>query len=438
MLFAKPPVEGRAKTRLAPLVGPSGAADLARHFLKDSWSALQGIEGVQPMISTHGAEPAAFDLEPVPKLFEQGEGDLGARIERTMQYALGQGDRAFAIGADAPDLGRARFEDARRALDGADAVMIPATDGGFVLLGLRACPPGLLDGVPWSDAKTATETLARLRHHGMTVRVLEPWHDVDEPHELRALADRLARVPGAAPHTAAHLKDHPLPPTISVVVPVLDEAVRIEGCLQRLCAAQAIDEVIVVDGGSCDGTVELARTHPVTLIEAPVGRGRQMNAGAEASSGEILWFVHADVALPAGAAGAVRSTLEDPHTVAGAFVTWTVHEGAPAHWSLLLHAADIRSRVTRRPYGDQALFVRRDCFEAAGRFPDIPIMEDVALANALARQGHIARVHERVLVSGRRFVHRPLRTMLAWNTLPMLYRAGVSPDLLASLYGSVR
>jgi rSAM/selenodomain-associated transferase 2/rSAM/selenodomain-associated transferase 1 len=437
-LFAKPPTVGNAKTRLAPLVGEVQAAALAGCFLRDSWASLHRLEGVEPWISSTSTSPADFSLSPPPRLFDQGGGDLGDRIERTLRAALGQADRALAVGADAPDLGERRLTEALQALDTADAVLIPATDGGFVALGLTTCAPGLFRGIPWSSPDTAACTLMRLRTAGMRVTVLPAWQDVDEPAELRALAARLVEAPEAAPETARHLRQHPLPARISVIVPVLDEAARIDPTLGALCANTAIDEVIVVDGGSTDDTRERAGVYPVTLLEAQLGRARQLNAGAGAASGEILWFVHADVRVPEQGAASVRHALREPSVVAGAFVTWTVNDGPPRPWSALLHAADVRSRVTRLPYGDQALFVRRDAFTSVGGYPDQPILEDIALARRLREVGRIARISDAVTVSGRRFMRRPVRTMLAWNTLPVLYRLGVSPRHLARLYGKVR
>lgn len=437
-IFAKPPEPGRAKTRLIPLVGAERAAELAHAFLSDAWAHAHACDGMRAVISTTSVEPSRFGLSPEPELWDQGDGDLGARIERTLRRALDHGERAFAIGADAPDLGPQRIEAARAALDDADAVLVPADDGGFVLLGLTRCPEGLLADLPWSQPDTCARTVERLRGHGLRVVLLEPWFDVDEPHELRALAARLRKTPQSAPHTARLLQARPLPVAISVVLPVLDEQARIDAALQRLLAEPGIDEILVVDGGSRDDTVARAERHGVRVLLADTGRARQMNAGAAAATGEVLWFVHADVVLPHGAAAHVRHALRDPETVAGAFVTWTVNDSAPRPWAALLHVADLRSRVTRHPYGDQALFVRREVFESLGGFPDLALMEDVALAERLRKRGRIARIDARVQVSGRRFVRRPLRTMIAWNTLPFLYRRGVPTRWLARIYGHVR
>nr|WP_228530825.1 MULTISPECIES: TIGR04283 family arsenosugar biosynthesis glycosyltransferase [Myxococcaceae] len=223
---------------------------------------------------------------------------------------------------------------------------------------------------------------------------------------------------------------------LSVIIPTLDEAERIGERLRELAAMTGVHEVWVVDGGSRDATRERVREAPgVHLLEAPRGRARQMNAGAAAASGDVLLFLHADVALPPEAPAHVARALGDTRTVAGAFKTWTVADaGARSRLGPLLHLADLRSRYTHLPYGDQALFVRAEAFRAAGGFPEQPLMEDLELSRRLRRQGHIARVDARVRVSGRRFLARPVFYFLAVNLFPLAYALGATPEQLLGLY----
>ena len=226
---------------------------------------------------------------------------------------------------------------------------------------------------------------------------------------------------------------------ISVILPVLNEERRIGQRLKELAAMRGIDEVRVVDGGSTDGTVEQARAFPgVTVLSAPRGRAPQMNAGAEGARSPVLLFLHADVALPPEAPHHVAAALEDPKVVAGAFKTWTVDDAGRSRLGPLLHLADLRSRYTRYPYGDQALFVRAEAFRAVGGFPAQPLMEDLELSRRLWRLGRIRTVDARVTVSGRRFLARPVFYFLAVNGFPLLYRLGVSPHTLLRLYQHVR
>jgi rSAM/selenodomain-associated transferase 2 len=220
---------------------------------------------------------------------------------------------------------------------------------------------------------------------------------------------------------------------LSIIIPVLDEERRID---ERLTELRDCVDIIVVDGGSRDRTVERARAFPGVRVEkAPRGRASQMNHGARLASGDVLLFLHADVSLPPDAVTHIERALADARTVAGAFRTWHVADGRSAPW---LHLADLRSRYSGLPYGDQALFVRREAFWKAGGFPEQPLMEDLELSLRLRRLGPIAIVPASVRVSGRRFLAHPIRDTLLVNAFPLLYRLGVPPATLARLYRDVR
>ena len=226
--------------------------------------------------------------------------------------------------------------------------------------------------------------------------------------------------------------------TISVVMPVLDEAARIDDRLREL-AGHDLAEVIVVDGGSRDGTPDVVRCHPhVRLVTAPRGRGLQMNAGACEASGDVLLFLHADTSLPSDATAWIERTLADPAVVAGAFRVRTVADAGRNWLGPFLRIADIRSHLTRLPYGDQAIFVRRAAFAAVAGFPDEPLMEDVGLVRRLRARGTVVTVPAYVRVSGRRFLAHPIAGTLAMWTFPTLHRLGVRPCILARIYGNPR
>jgi len=198
LVFAKPPRPGSVKTRLAAHIGEQPAASLARAMLRDTWTIVSSVEGLQPILAT--PDPAADHGVAPDRVWDQGDGDLGARVERMLAAGIEAHGRAFAIGADAPNISPAIY---RQALDmpPGDAVVGRSTDGGFYLLGLSSCPPGLLEDLPWSAPETAAATISRLRGHGFAVHDLPLGFDIDDLGDLRRFARDVPRVQAPATFT---------------------------------------------------------------------------------------------------------------------------------------------------------------------------------------------------------------------------------------------
>src|SRR5262245_40629305 len=224
-------------------------------------------------------------------------------------------------------------------------------------------------------------------------------------------------------------------PKLSIIMPVLDEAALIADALQALAPfRQRGAEVIVVDGGSRDGTMDLARPHAERVIAAARGRAVQMNAGAAVAQGEVLLFLHADTRLPPEADRRVLDGLAQSGRAWGRFDV-AITGGNP--WLPVVAAAiNLRSRLTGIASGDQAMFVRHDAFMAAKKFPDIPLMEDIALSRALKRLSPPLCLTDRVTTSGRRWEQHGV-----WRTIFLMWRLrsscflGAEPATLARRYG---
>jgi glycosyltransferase involved in cell wall biosynthesis len=220
-------------------------------------------------------------------------------------------------------------------------------------------------------------------------------------------------------------------------VPTWQEGRSVAALVARLLAL-GVSEVIVADADSPDGTAAIAAAAGARVVGGARGRGPQLRLGAAAATGEVVWIVHADARPPDGAVAAIEAALEDPGVVGGAFLLHTVDDADPPRFGRLLRVADLRSRYTRRPYGDQALFCRRAALERVGGVPPLALFEDLALSTALWREGRLVRLPLEVKVSGRRFSAAPLRSFLTMWTLPVLWRLGVPADTLARLYNSAR
>lgn len=212
-----------------------------------------------------------------------------------------------------------------------------------------------------------------------------------------------------------------------------------EACLGQFREQPGNWELVVVDGGSLDATADLATVAGARVLCSTRGRGAQMNAGAAEAQGEILLFLHADAILPPGACAHITDTLKDPLVSLGAFRVRHQAERWVGSWkATLLRLADLRSRRTAWPYGDQGLFCRTKDFQAAGGFPDEPLMEELGLAARLRALGRVAIGPAEIRVSARRFEAAPFKSILCMNTFPWLYRLGLSPARLAAWYGTPR
>jgi len=214
----------------------------------------------------------------------------------------------------------------------------------------------------------------------------------------------------------------------------------IGACLESINEPQA--EIVISDGGSTDGTLNIVTEWGrATVVTGGCGRGQQLNRGAAAATSPLLLFLHADCRLPDGWHSALQDGLADGSTILACFRLHT--EPAPGHpssgwrrgWARL---SDLRSMIPALPYGDQGFAIRRRVFLDLGGFPEIPLMEDVALARACRRRGRIRRLPLEIRTTARRFQRHPIRTRIMTATFPFLFFLGISPWRLAAWYRQVR
>jgi rSAM/selenodomain-associated transferase 2 len=222
---------------------------------------------------------------------------------------------------------------------------------------------------------------------------------------------------------------------LSIIMPVLDEGEGIAAALDALAALRARgSEVIVVDGGSRDTTVQQARPRADRVILASRGRAAQMNAGAKQASSDVLLFLHADTRVPADVDHVVLKGLEGSGRVWGRFDIKI--DGRAPVLAVVAWFMNLRSRLTGIATGDQAMFVRRGAFQAVGGFPAIALMEDIALCKRLKRVSRPLCLRERVTTSGRRWEKKGvLSTIILMWRLRLGYFFGADPKELARRYG---
>ncbi len=429
IVFSRFPTPGRAKTRLIGKLGEAGACRVQRLLTVRTLALARRLVEFPTLeleVCFEGGSRAAIKrwLGAGVSYVRQPRGGLGARMHSALERALADGARsAVLIGTDLPELSEEVLRSAFARLEDNDVVLGPAGDGGYYLVGLRRSAPSLFTGVQWSTPRVFEQTVARVGEAGLSLGLTAKLADLDDPDDL--------------PHAetaSGLLLDGPGSRLISVVMPTLNERNNLPGTLAPVLAAGDGLEVIVADGGSEDGTAELARDLGLRVLNCPRGRAVQMNAGAAAAAGEYLLFLHADTLLPPGFDTLVRRTLEHPDISAGAFRLDL--DADHAGLRMIERTTWFRCRVMGLPFGDQALFVRTGDFKLIGGFPEIGIMEDYELVRRLGSLGRVEVLDVPVLSSARRWLARGFWRTTLENQLAVLgHELGVQPARLARRCG---
>ena len=222
-------------------------------------------------------------------------------------------------------------------------------------------------------------------------------------------------------------------PSVSIIVPALNEAATIEQFLQQLRARVGAVEILLIDGGSSDHTQERAANLCDRILTAKSSRALQMNVGAEAASSDILWFLHADCEVPESSLEEIERALRDPVTVGGFF---RIRIPRPELvYRLTDEFGHYAGLLLRMRFGDHGFFCRHAAFEKIGGYPDVPLMEDAEFFCKLRRLGRVAVIPARLLVSSRRYeAVGPLRLTLAYGFIAILYAARTPLPILGSIY----
>jgi uncharacterized protein len=420
ILFGRYPVPGRTKSRLIPFLGPAGAAELQRHLTEKLFQAASFVasrRGMALEICLDGGTPDKTRRWLGSRALHapQNGCDLGQRMETAFRRAFQEGcPRAVLFGTDIPGLSAPVLEQAMDRLRDSDVVLGPSTDGGYWLIGLKKTSD-LFRSIAWGSEQVLDQTLARAQSLRLSTVLLDPLTDVDTFEDVQKSLPRWGD-----PN-----------PYLSVIIPALDEAKRIETAVRRALCRDA--EVLVVDGGSRDGTREAAVRAGARFLGSPKGRGVQQNHGAKAARGRVLLFLHADTLLPEEYVNHVFEAFLERRAGLGAFRFKMDVKRPEAR--IVEALVNFRSCYLGMPYGDQALFIRKSLFEKVGGFPEVPIAEDYFFVRSLRRQGRIVISRAAVTTSARRWQSLGfLRTILINQIILAGLASRISLHTLASIY----
>ncbi len=433
IVFTRYPEPGTTKTRLIPLIGAEGAADLQRKMTEHTLSQVKRLStscGIAVEIRYEGGDKNLMqtwlgqDFEYRP----QGSGDLGQRMKRSFQDAFRAGaTTAVIIGTDIPEITEDIIQKAFDVLQQKNMALGPAKDGGYYLIGLQKnslsqAVPDLFTGITWGVRDVLKKTIKIAKHSGLSFTLLDVLKDVDHPEDLMIWE----RSQNTSPTVFN-------PNRISIIIPAINEADNIANTIESIGPGNK-KEVIVVDGGSNDDTVGIAKSLGARVITGTPPRARQMNRGADQATGDVLVFLHADTRLPEKFEEFVFNSFKQHKMVAGAF-EFRMDSPIPS-LRLIERLANWRSRYLKMPYGDQAIFILSKVFHQIGGFPDIPIMEDFELVRRLRKQGNIIILPVPVFTSPRRWQNFGiLKTTLINQLVIAAYVMGIAPEGIARWYG---
>jgi rSAM/selenodomain-associated transferase 2/rSAM/selenodomain-associated transferase 1 len=420
IIFGRYPMPGRVKTRLIPDLGALGACDLQRKLFEDIFhtvctTALKKDIEVEVCFDGGDRRKMRKWLGRGAFFSEQSSGDLGERMYRAFINAFNRGcKKVVLIGTDIAELTCDDLEKAFDALTGKDLVLSPSSDGGYCLVGLKKSV-NIFKSITWSSEKVLEQTMDMAKKSGLDFSILSPLFDIDTIDDVKKWR------PGEAVRR----------PYISVIIPALNEADNIEAAITS--AGDEDVEIIVVDGQSTDATIKRAKNAGARVEASIKGRGFQQNTGAKNAQGRVLLFLHADTILPDNFAAHVYEALMGAGVIVGAF-RFKTDLNTP-FMKIMEFTTNIRAMYFKLPYGDQGLFLKREIFQSAGGFPEVPIAEDLYLIRTLSKQGNIVIAPAPAITSSRRWQKRGVfRTMLINQIIAAGCFLGVSPSTLARLH----
>ncbi len=446
IVFTRVPVPGQTKTRMMPYLTGEECAKLHICFLMDIGAECRKTGASLFVYYTDDGKDcpvwrekrrllvSAFGKE--AKYCLQRGDNLGDRMYNAIEEVLLQGyDACILIGSDIPEIHKNDIEVAFRLLEEREVVFGPTKDGGYYLVGMKRPEKEVFHIGSYGHNKVLQNTLEGLKEIGITTGCVRTLSDIDTPKDLKIYRQRMRNEKHLQKNNTGKFVAEIS--KISIIVPVYNEEKTIKKIQKRLWKLKDKCEIIFVDGGSTDKTLEMI--HPAfRVIHSGKGRAVQMNTGAKESSGEILFFLHCDSELPQKPLEQIYEVMKNYQ--AGCF-------GIAFHslnFFLLTCRIVSNLRIFDRKvmFGDQGIFIDRDLFFEIGMFPEIPIMEDYQMSLTLKTMNiKLGIARKRIYTSDRRFPKETipkLEVMWRMNRLRKKYRDGVPIRTISDMYRDIR
>lgn len=440
IIFTRIPLPGHTKTRMMPVLKPDECAKLHICFLKDIKTACD--ETFIDFFICYAPE-GDNQLKILKKIFgnqkeyfPQTGDSLGERMYHAFCEVRNRGYHScILIGTDVPELSGKDIRRAFDALKRCDVVFGRTLDGGYYLVGMKHPRKEVFGLDAYGHASVFEDTLKELERRKLKIGYTRTLSDMDTPADLNGYRERM-RMDRRLRNTVTGRYVNQLS-RISIIIPVYNEKKTIDFMKEQLKPLVNECEIIFVDGGSKDGTLDTI-SDEFTAIHAPKSRAKQMNAGAMASHGDILFFLHCDSELPTNPLEEIRRVMK--RYPVGCFGIAFRSRNFFMFTCRVISNHRIKDRKVM--FGDQGIFIERKLFFDIGMFPEIPIMEDYQFSLNLKRKNiPIGMTKKRIITSDRRFPKgtiAKLRLMWKMNRLRKMYRDNVMIEKIADMYQDIR
>ena len=440
VIFTRVPEAGKTKTRMMPHLTAGQCKKLHTYFLKDIRKECEKTGADIFVCYTPNGEENETEIKAIlgkeKGYFPQKGETLGERMYCAMETVFSKGYRkCILIGTDVPELQVDYLWRAFQVLEKKDVVFGKTMDGGYYLVGMKQPYKEVFGLSEYGHGSVLEETVHVLHKANITVGYTNMLEDMDTPEDLQRYRGRMRNI---SPLQESETKKYVAKiAEISIIIPIYNEENTIEKMQEQLETLKEKCEIIFVDGGSKDRTLELIKPE-YKVIKGYKGRAKQMNVGAKESHGDILFFLHCDSELPENPLATIRRVMRGH--AAGCF-------GIAFHsWNFFMWTCRVISnhRVKDRKvmFGDQGIFVDRNLFFEVGMFPEIPIMEDYQFSLILKEMGvKLGMARSRIYTSDRRFPKGTipkLKVMWKMNRLRKMYRDGVDIETISKMYKDVR
>lgn len=437
IIFTRVPIPGQTKTRMMPYLSGAECARLHTYFLEDIEQECKKTSA--DIFVYYTPQDKGKQLEKIlgaQKYVPQRGETLGDKMYLAIEEILDKGyEKCLLFGTDIPEIRAEYLERAFKVLNNKDIVFGRTEDGGYYLVGMKKPCKEVFGLSLYGHSKVFEETLKYLEESDLTVGFTKTLSDMDEMEDLRAYRERMRKDKRLQDtYTGKYLMKTL---KISIIIPTYNEEKMIRQMMKQLEPLKNQCEIIFVDGGSTDHTLAYLKDK-FRVIHSGKGRACQMNAGAKASTGDVLFFLHCDSELPKQTLAQIRYVMKDYR--AGCF-------GIAYHsYSPLMHicAAISNHRIIDRKvmFGDQGIFLARELFFEVGMYREMPILEDYQLSMDLKERGvKLGITRRRIHTSDRRYpkgVYKKLEFMWLMNRLRELYRRGADINKIADLYQDAR